>query len=268
MSLPDFTTTLHPSTIGWKAWRLGFAPGPYSECVYDDYDTVRAGVTEAGLLPTVPPLTYEEVRLPARVYLESPQLKTLWPPRKPLRAHGYPSPAQAGIHAQQSPHRDVFAYWAQSKTGVIGEVYLWGRVIEGSVGWVASHAYPKKLYVPTELLTVYDLSAEVSSRNEVRFEIIGRWEVWRHAHDAAEALRILYRCEVELASYMGMFLVVRTSRRYSGRLSLTHDPYYTPDFPPPISDDERERIFELQAGPPVSSYYDDYPQQYPQQRSA
>lgn len=31
---------------------------------------------------------------------------------------------------------------------VVGQVSLWGRVIEGERGWRASHAYPSRLYVP------------------------------------------------------------------------------------------------------------------------
>jgi len=35
---------------------------------------------------------------------------------------------------------------------VVGQVSLWGRVIEGARGWRASHAYPARIYVPERCL--------------------------------------------------------------------------------------------------------------------
>jgi hypothetical protein len=35
---------------------------------------------------------------------------------------------------------------------VVGEVALWGSVIEGEGGWRASRAYPRRLYVPSRSL--------------------------------------------------------------------------------------------------------------------
>ena len=35
---------------------------------------------------------------------------------------------------------------------VIGRVALWGEVVEGPLGWRASHAYPAELFVPVPLL--------------------------------------------------------------------------------------------------------------------
>jgi hypothetical protein len=37
-----------------------------------------------------------------------------------------------------------------SQVCVIGQLALWGKVIEGTQGWRASKAYPKKLWVPFE----------------------------------------------------------------------------------------------------------------------
>lgn len=36
------------------------------------------------------------------------------------------------------------------KVGVIGEVALWGKIVEGNQGYRAQYAYPTKLYLPFE----------------------------------------------------------------------------------------------------------------------
>jgi hypothetical protein len=38
---------------------------------------------------------------------------------------------------------------------IVGEVNLWGKVIEGSQGWRAQFGYPKKLYVPFEVMRLF-----------------------------------------------------------------------------------------------------------------
>lgn len=39
---------------------------------------------------------------------------------------------------------------------VIGQVYLWGKIIEGRDGWRAEYAYPKRLYFYASTLSVLD----------------------------------------------------------------------------------------------------------------
>lgn len=49
---------------------------------------------------------------------------------------------------------------------VIGEVYLWGKIIEGSRGWRAQFAYPKRLYYQTikpSILDFFGLDKEFPS---------------------------------------------------------------------------------------------------------
>lgn len=47
--------------------------------------------------------------------------------------------------------------------GACGEVYLWGRVVEHTLGWRAQFAYPKTLIVPLQLLpfTLAELDARL-----------------------------------------------------------------------------------------------------------
>jgi hypothetical protein len=101
--------------------------------------------------------------------LRSVLYDALWPPRSELVAgclrRGSPwrrrsdhlSPAsrcRCGIYAVTEPE-DAASYLEGRSWGdalgahrVIGTVSLWGRVVECTRGWRASHAYPKVIYVP------------------------------------------------------------------------------------------------------------------------
>jgi len=39
-----------------------------------------------------------------------------------------------------------------AKCGIHGEVYLWGTVVEHELGWRAQFAYPKTLFLPSDLI--------------------------------------------------------------------------------------------------------------------
>lgn len=100
--------------------------------------------------------------------LRSVVQKTLWPAREPLdaeccqrrvlakllrrQAHdSVPLPScQCGIYATYLPELEPLLAEAPWETGarVLGQVSLWGDVIECERGWRASRAYPAKLYVP------------------------------------------------------------------------------------------------------------------------
>ena len=57
-----------------------------------------------------------------------------------------------GFHAARDPV-DALSY-ARGRDApntvcrILGEVHLWGHVVETEAGWRASHAYPARLYVP------------------------------------------------------------------------------------------------------------------------
>ena len=100
--------------------------------------------------------------------LRSVVQKTLWPVLQPLvaeccqrrvlakllRRPGHervPDPAcQCGIYATALHELEPLLAEAPWETGarVLGEVNLWGDVIECERGWRASRAYPVRLYVP------------------------------------------------------------------------------------------------------------------------
>jgi hypothetical protein len=162
------------------------------------------------------PSTFEYVDVPCRTELISPQMKTVWHPGQSLvveNPHMKLVTAKNGIHAQRTWDYEVLSYWINglmslglSKTclPIIGEVYMWGEVVEGDVGWISSHAYPKKVYVPTERFLPSHIESEVS-RYDVMLTLEGFWEPFRQADRVAESLRVLYGCEAEAVSYMGVF---------------------------------------------------------------
>ncbi len=100
--------------------------------------------------------------------LRSVVQKTLWPARDALVAHccqrrvlakllrrqaheSVPMPScQCGIYATHLSELEPLLADAPWETGarVLGQVNLWGDVIECERGWRASHAYPATLYVP------------------------------------------------------------------------------------------------------------------------
>lgn len=55
-----------------------------------------------------------------------------------------------GIYAFKTPER-VFRE-GYHKQAILGEVWLWGKVIEHTQGWKAAYAYPKKFYATLEMI--------------------------------------------------------------------------------------------------------------------
>jgi hypothetical protein len=100
--------------------------------------------------------------------LRSVVQKTFWPARRALVAecrqrrslarllrrpapHDVPSAScQCGIYAAPLTALEPLLADAPWESGarVVGEVSLWGDVVECERGWRASHAYPAHLYVP------------------------------------------------------------------------------------------------------------------------
>jgi len=63
-----------------------------------------------------------------------------------------------GFHAARDPVDALSYARGRDERGtlcrIIGEVALWGHVVETEAGWRASHAYPARLYVPDPELAV------------------------------------------------------------------------------------------------------------------
>jgi hypothetical protein len=70
----------------------------------------------------------------------------------PIPAHPVPGiQCNCGFHAARDP-ADALSYArgrdeASTVCRILGEVHLWGHVLETEGGWRASHAYPARLYV-------------------------------------------------------------------------------------------------------------------------
>lgn len=138
--IPDF----HEIMVGWRAWG------------------VKADVA-LGDVPLLRSVTYGSHH---------------WNPREPMEAtcraaekrakrniaanvnpgrHECPSEGcSCGLYsAKTREHLQGMAYHRYDAEGrgmfhVIGEVALWGKVIEGTQGWRAQYGYPRRLYVPFE----------------------------------------------------------------------------------------------------------------------
>jgi hypothetical protein len=116
--------------VGWRAW-----------IVAETSDGLRLGsVLHDVLWPLGRPLVAECRRH------EDPFAEAVPP-------HPVPGPVcSCGFHAARDP-ADALSYArGRDEPGtvcrILGEVELWGHVVETEAGWRASHAYPARLYVP------------------------------------------------------------------------------------------------------------------------
>lgn len=126
---PDFSECM----IGWRAWKL----------------QVGASVVTVGGVYAVSP----QVRLGSVTYSGD------WGSRVAMEAacphrHVPPDPAcSCGIYsAKTCKHLQSMNYhqYFTDAYVVIGEVWLWGKVIEGTQGWRSQFAYPKRILLPFE----------------------------------------------------------------------------------------------------------------------
>jgi hypothetical protein len=70
-----------------------------------------------------------------------------------IGAHPVPGrECNCGFHAARDPANALSYLRGRDEAGtvcrILGEVALWGHVVETESGWRASHAYPARLYVP------------------------------------------------------------------------------------------------------------------------
>ena len=104
---------------------------------------------------------------PAGLRLGSVLHDLMWPHRRALVAecrrhedafaeaiapHPVPGPeCNCGFHAARDPVDALSYARGRDEPGtvcrILGEVALWGHVLEAEHGWRASHAYPRRLYV-------------------------------------------------------------------------------------------------------------------------
>lgn len=121
--------------------------------------------------PTVGWRAWLVVQTPEGLRLSSVLYPTIWMPRQEETAvcrpdatgrdpnepppHAAPHPrCNCGIYATKSPDRATSYFQGEGRGPikplfrVMGTVSLWGSIIEGELGYRASHAYPRRLYVP------------------------------------------------------------------------------------------------------------------------
>jgi hypothetical protein len=112
------------------------------------------------------------VHVPEELRLRSVSMTEEWTPRQPMEAtcrssHEPPGDdCHCGLYAAktrahlESMSYPNYNYQLGDPSVCIGEVWLWGGIVEGSQGWRAQFAYPKRILVPHEAyLKVADLRA-------------------------------------------------------------------------------------------------------------
>jgi hypothetical protein len=106
-------------------------------------------------------------KLDEKYYLQSTYKDTIWFPRKKLERGrplekvdmGYGMSASLppnfdyskGIHAVKEKHKLGELCVNYEQTRVCGEIYMWGEVTETQYGYLAQYAYPKELWVMTDM---------------------------------------------------------------------------------------------------------------------
>ena len=97
---------------------------------------------------------------------------------EPMPAHPTPTAdCGCGFHAARDP-ADALSYLRgrdepSTVCRILGEVALWGRLVETQAGWRAAAAYPVRLYVPdedlAEALAVYGVSVMSAACESLSF---------------------------------------------------------------------------------------------------
>lgn len=108
---------------------------------------------------------------------------------------------ECGIHAVLDPesaagYLDLYDDVPQPSVRhrAIGQVSLWGYVVEGELGWRASRAYPQRLFLPAEASGARHLEAVLDGLSDyaVPIEIVGvrtRTRLGRAVTDVREQRR-------------------------------------------------------------------------------
>lgn len=123
MDVPEMPGTI----IAWRAWR------------------VEGKLPDFGVPPRMYSVAHGDYFWPHRQHVEALCSKD--------QSHVPGQGCSCGLYAAKSrSHLLSLGYpgYAQPHFTVIGEVAMWGKVIEGSKGWRAQYSYPRRLFVPYE----------------------------------------------------------------------------------------------------------------------
>jgi len=135
--VPDYVEQF----VAWRVWRVVRRDGEY----------ILGSIVKRTLWPAGEALAAECVGH-----------QRLWPRRRKQRHDAPEAQCDCGIYA--APLDRVGPYAAEAPFGriarVLGEVALWGTVIECEYGYRASHAYPARIYVPADAGDPWRLSWE------------------------------------------------------------------------------------------------------------
>ena len=126
---------------GWRAWGVP--------------------MLDSWVIPKLQSVTHKEAKWLPRQVCEARCLRAeaAGTSRTPGRyaAHHIPEEkCSCGLYAAKSLEqlkRLRYSQYNEDRDGyfkVVGEVSMWGKVIEGSQGWKSQYAYPRHLYVPYE----------------------------------------------------------------------------------------------------------------------
>jgi hypothetical protein len=189
--------------------------------------------------------TWRVVRLAGGLRLASPTYGALWPPRTPAEAlcpldHEPPQEGcHCGLHALKAENRvQLHRYLNPSSLQAVGEVSLWGRVVEGTHGFRAASAYPRRLWlvapegdvkeVAAEALrTTYGLDVRAIRAADIE-ELLGPKPA-----PPSESLAPLVAGLAGLAGAMGLALAVALRRRESSDPGPRPPVFFVPPIPPP-----------------------------------
>lgn len=128
---PDYVTPVE----GWRLWN------------------VAAGIDSLHLRSIVFDVAWPRGRPLVAACFER-RRRPLTPWRRDDPRHAVPAAlCRCGIYAVSDPYQLAPYLDGRSRLGrglhrAIGRVALWGTVVEADRGWRASHAYPRRLYIP------------------------------------------------------------------------------------------------------------------------
>lgn len=166
-TMPDRATG---HTIGWRAWGIHL----------NVVETVADQLTTEDLRDASPEdawdallAAYRQAREgehEPRYLLQSASSHYTWPTQDPVVAinrDGMPAAKGAGVYA----FKEASQLNSMTQEPVVGEVALWGEVIEHEQGYRARYAYPARLWVRPRVRNAHEVARELGRTYGVPCEV-------------------------------------------------------------------------------------------------